>query len=170
LSGEAVGAAPERLAWLITGDNPSLVAEAVSNLVSQLVEGVDRSLVLEDYSGEDLDLGVVVDACATPPFLADRRVVVLRDAGSHTADQLQPLSAYLEDPLPTTRSPVGAAICRPSSSTPSNKRPEPRSSTPTSATARRTVGSASDWPTPRSSWRRRLPPWSRSTWGKTSTG
>ncbi len=103
LSGEAVGAAPERLAWLITGDNPSLVAEAVSNLVSQLVEGVDRSLVLEDYGGEDLDLGVVVDACATPPFLADRRVVVLRDAGSHTADQLQPLSAYLEDPLPTTR-------------------------------------------------------------------
>ena len=128
MSGEAVGAAPERLAWLITGDNPSLVAEAVSNLVSQLVEGVDRSLVLEDYSGEDLDLGVVVDACATPPFF------------------------------------------RPSSSTPSNKRPEPRSSTPTSATARRTVGSASDWPTPRSSWRRRLPPWSRSTWGKTSTG
>ena len=103
MSSEAVGAASERLAWLITGDNPSLVAEAVSNLVSQLVEGVDRSLVLEDYSGEDLDLGVVVDACATPPFLADRRVVVLRDAGAHTADQLQPLSSYLEDPLPTTR-------------------------------------------------------------------
>lgn len=75
----------------------------MSNLIGQLVEGVDRALVLEDFSGEDLDLGVVVDACATPPFLADRRVVVLRDAGAYTAEQLAPLTAYLEDPLPTTR-------------------------------------------------------------------
>jgi DNA polymerase-3 subunit delta len=87
----------------VTGDDASLVAEAVANLVNQLVEGAERSLVLEDYGGEDLELGVVVDACATPPFLADRRVVVLRDAGNFAADQLQRLVAYLEDPLPTTR-------------------------------------------------------------------
>ncbi len=96
-------AAAEPSAWLVTGDNPSLVAEAVSNLVNQLVEGADRSLVLEDYGGEELDLGVVVAACATPPFLADRRVVVLRDAGDFPADQLQRLLPCLEGPLPTTR-------------------------------------------------------------------
>ena len=88
---EPAVAATEPAAWLVTGDNPSLVAEAVSNLVNELVEGADRSLVLEDYGGEELDLGVVLDACATPPFLADRRVVVLRDAGDFPADQLQRL-------------------------------------------------------------------------------
>jgi DNA polymerase-3 subunit delta len=103
MSGEAVAPAPERWAWLVTGNNPSLVAEAVTNLVNQLVEGAQRSLVVEDYGGEELDLGVVVDACATPPFLADRRVVVLRDAGDFPADQLQRLVPCLEDPLPTTR-------------------------------------------------------------------
>ncbi len=103
MSGAAVATAPERSAWLVTGDDTSLVAQAVSNLVNQLVEGAERALVLEDYGGEDMELGVVVDACTTPPFLADRRVVVLRDAGNFSVDQLQPLISYLEDPLPTTR-------------------------------------------------------------------
>ncbi|MGA3219312.1 MAG: DNA polymerase III subunit delta [Acidimicrobiales bacterium] len=103
MSGEAAVPAPERSAWLVTGDDASLVAQAVSNLVNQLVQGAERALVLEDYGGEDTELGVVVDACTTPPFLADRRVVVLRDAGNFSVDQLQPLISYLEDPLPTTR-------------------------------------------------------------------
>ncbi len=102
MSGEAVTTA-EASAWLVTGDNPSLVAEAVSNLVNRLVEGAERSLVLEDYGGEELDLGVVVDACSTPPFLADRRVVVLRGAGAFPVDQLLRLVGCLEGPLPTTR-------------------------------------------------------------------
>jgi DNA polymerase-3 subunit delta len=97
-----VGAGPTT-AWLVTGDDPSLVAQATAGLVNQLVAGADRSLVLEDYSGEDLDLGTVVDACQTPPFLADRRVVVLREAGRFGAEQLQPLLGYLESQLPTTR-------------------------------------------------------------------
>jgi DNA polymerase-3 subunit delta len=103
VSGEAAAPAPERTAWLVTGEDASLVAEAVANLVNQLVDGAERSLVLEDYGGEDLEVGVVVDACSTPPFLADRRVVVLRDAGRYGTDRLQPLASYLEGPLPTTK-------------------------------------------------------------------
>jgi DNA polymerase-3 subunit delta len=103
MSGATPAPGPERSAWLVTGEDPSLVMDAVADLVNRLVEGAERSLVLEDHSGEDLDIGAVVDACATPPFLADRRVVVLRDAGRFEADQLQALMSYLEDPLPTTR-------------------------------------------------------------------
>ena len=61
------------------------------------------SLVLEDFSGEELDVAAVAGACQTPPFLADRRVVVLREAGRFNLDQLQPLLSYLEEPLPTTK-------------------------------------------------------------------
>lgn len=95
--------APGTSVWLVTGEDPSLVTEAVGNLVSELVGAEDRSLVLEDFSGEELELGSVVDACRTPPFLTDRRVVVVRDAGRFSSEQLQPVLAYLEDPLPTTR-------------------------------------------------------------------
>jgi DNA polymerase III subunit delta len=89
--------------WLVTGDDASLVTEAVAGVVSELVGKAERSLVLEDFSGEELELGAVVDACQTPPFLADRRVVVVRDAGRFTADQLQRLVSYLEHPMPTTK-------------------------------------------------------------------
>jgi DNA polymerase-3 subunit delta len=90
-------------AWLVTGEDPGLVGEAVAKLLAELVGPAERSLVLEDFSGEELDLAAVADACRTPPFLADRRVVVVRDAGRFNADELQPLVAYLEHPLETTR-------------------------------------------------------------------
>jgi DNA polymerase III subunit delta len=93
----------ETNAWLVTGEDASLLAEAVANLVNELVGTAERSLVLEDFADEELDVGAVAGACQTPPFLADRRVVVLREAGRFTSDQLQPLIAYLEDPLPTTK-------------------------------------------------------------------
>ncbi len=94
-------------AWLVTGEDASLLAEAVANLVNELVGTAERSLVLEDFSGEELDVAAVAGACQTPPFLADRRVVVLREAGRFTTDQLQPLLSYLEGPLPTTKLVVG---------------------------------------------------------------
>jgi DNA polymerase III subunit delta len=102
-SGSPASTAPVVSAWLVTGEDASLVTEVVGNLVSELVGKAERSLVLEDFSGEELELGAVVDACQTPPFLADRRVVVVRDAGRFTSDQLQPLLSYLERPLATTR-------------------------------------------------------------------
>jgi DNA polymerase-3 subunit delta len=44
----------------------------------------------------------VADACATPPFLVGRRVVVVRDVGRWNTDDVAPLLSYLEDPLDTT--------------------------------------------------------------------
>jgi len=90
-------------AWLVTGEDPALVADRVAGLVNDLVGTAERSLVLEDFSGEDLDVAAVAGACRTPPFLADRRVVVLREAGRFSLDQLQPLLSYLEEPLETTK-------------------------------------------------------------------
>jgi DNA polymerase-3 subunit delta len=87
---------------LIDGDDPGLVAEAAHKLVDELVSDVDRALAVEDFSGEEVDLAVVADGCATPPFLVERRVVVVREVGRFVADEVAPLLAYLEDPLPTT--------------------------------------------------------------------
>jgi DNA polymerase-3 subunit delta len=88
-------------AWLVDGDDPSLVADEVRRLVAELA-GADAGLSVEDFWGDEVDLDGVTGACLTPPFLADRRVVVLRDAGRFSTEDLGPLLAYLDDPLPTT--------------------------------------------------------------------
>ena len=59
--------------------------------MSELVGAAERSLVLEDFSAEELDVAAVVGSVPDAPFLADRRVVVLREAGRFNLDQLQPL-------------------------------------------------------------------------------
>ena len=93
---------------LIDGDDPTLVSEALGKAVDELVGGGDRELMVEDYREEGVDLAAVADSCATPPFLAERRVVILRDAGRFLTEEVAPLLAYLEDPLPTTALVLGA--------------------------------------------------------------
>lgn len=88
--------------WLVDGDDPALVSEAVAAVIEDLVGGAERSLVVEDIDDEEASVGAVVDACQTPPFLAERRVVVVRGAGRFGTEELAPLLSYLEDPLPTT--------------------------------------------------------------------
>lgn len=92
----------------VDGDDPTLVSEELSKVVDELVGGGDRELMLEDYRDEGVDLAAVADSCATPAFLADRRVVVVRDVGRFLTEEVAPLVAYLEDPLPSTALVLGA--------------------------------------------------------------
>ncbi len=90
-------------AVLITGGDPSLVADAVGEVTGRLVGDADRSLVLHELSGGEYEVGALVDAAQTAPFLTDRRVVVARNAGRFsTAEQYGPILEYLADPLPST--------------------------------------------------------------------
>lgn len=97
--------------FLVKGADEVLLGDAVGSLVRDLVGDGDRALVVEDltverYAGPDddgYDIGPLVDAAQTPPFLSDRRVVVARHAGVFgSKDAVAPLVAYLADPLPTT--------------------------------------------------------------------
>ncbi len=101
MSGAGVGEVGERLAWLVDGDDPTLVANEVRRLAAALA-GADAGLSIEDFWGDDVDLDAVTGACVTPPFLVDRRVVILREVGRFTTDELAPLLGYLEHPMPTT--------------------------------------------------------------------
>ena len=68
---------------------------------------VDRALVLCEYDGtkpEDQggpSLATVLDDLATLPFLADRRVVVIRDADRFITAHRESLENYLKAPAPT---------------------------------------------------------------------
>jgi DNA polymerase-3 subunit delta len=88
-------------AYLIRGDDGALVSEELTRLTAELA-GADPGFAVEDLTGEEPDVGAIVDACSTPPFLADRRVVIVRDVGRIRTDDVGPIVDYLTDPLPTT--------------------------------------------------------------------
>ena len=68
-------------AYVVAGEDASLVGEAARELIRDLVGQEDPALVVEEHGTEDdPDMGSILDACATPPFLASHRVVVVRDA------------------------------------------------------------------------------------------
>ena len=87
---------------LLTGDDESILRSKAHDLVHQLVGDGDRSLMVDEFDGEEYELRQVVDAAQTMPFLTDRRVVVARDVGRFSADDLTPLLGYLDDPLDST--------------------------------------------------------------------
>jgi DNA polymerase-3 subunit delta len=111
---------------LVKGDDPVLRVDALERLISDLLDGADRTMALEEYevpargAGADPDAGttgggagggadarqavveLVLNAAATPPFMTDRRVVVLRDVGLLAAAEVEPLVRSFDDPLDTT--------------------------------------------------------------------
>jgi DNA polymerase-3 subunit delta len=96
-------------AYLVKGDDDVLLQDTVRELVHALVGNGDRTLMVDELDAlrYDIDgqyqIGPVVDAAQTPPFLTDRRIVVARQAAVFTtADSVAPLVDYLADPLATT--------------------------------------------------------------------
>jgi DNA polymerase-3 subunit delta len=91
--------------YLVKGDDASLVAQEVRRLVAEVVGERDHSLVVEEIgggAGDDINVGAIVDACLTPPFLIDQRVVVVREAGRLLTADVPRLVEVVKDPLPST--------------------------------------------------------------------
>ena len=91
--------------YLVKGDDPILLGEAVRTLTASVVGEDDAGLAVEEIDLEahdDHGVGALLDACLTPPFLTERRVVVARHAGVLNAEDGARLVQYLDDPLDTT--------------------------------------------------------------------
>jgi DNA polymerase-3 subunit delta len=93
--------------YLVQGEDPSLVAQETSVLVSSLIElGAITQDAIEEYGDpgqlEELDVSVIVAACSTPPFLTTTRVVVVRNASAFDAAAQKEVVAYLTSPLEST--------------------------------------------------------------------
>jgi DNA polymerase-3 subunit delta len=89
--------------YLLRAADDVLRGEALSQLISRLVGGGDRGLLVDEFAGNDYDLAAAVDAAQTPPFLTAERIVVARHLGRFPkTEDLTGLLAYLEAPLPTT--------------------------------------------------------------------
>lgn len=108
---------------LIKGDDPALRDRLVDTVVAELLGADDRSLALEDHSlagrrrgsdepaeeqtdAESVEQPVfsrIVNALESPPFMSASRVVVVREIGNLTTEQLDVLTAWIADPVVTTK-------------------------------------------------------------------
>lgn len=106
-----------RPVYLVKGDDPVLRTQALSELLDELMSPADRALGLDDRTlpgrAGDGDGGSTaadraamvtgaIDAALSPPFMTERRVIVLRDVGHLTADDAEPIVRYLADPMDTS--------------------------------------------------------------------
>lgn len=102
------GSKPPPPIVVIYGDEEYQKAEAVRRALDALLPPqVDRSLALSEYDGAQTEdrggpsLAAVMDDLITLPFLADRRVVLIREADKFISAYREKLEAYLRAPSPT---------------------------------------------------------------------
>ncbi len=97
--------------YLVRGDDDVILRDATRELIHRLLGDIDAGLAVDEIGrerfqptdGSEPSIAPLVQAAQTPPFLTDRRVVVGRDLEVFTrGEQVAPLVAYIEDPLPTT--------------------------------------------------------------------
>lgn len=94
----------------IVGDEPTSRSKELTHAVELVLGTEDHSLALETFdlshaAGDEERSRMIEDAVyslSSPPFLTSRRVVVLRDIGAATSDNVIPLITYLESPCETS--------------------------------------------------------------------
>jgi len=93
----------------VVGTDATMVYDAVHNVVASALGDLDPSFALQDFTAKDVTLGSgettlprVMEALYTPPFLVERRVVVVRDAQLLVADEVAQLGVWMNAPAPGT--------------------------------------------------------------------
>ncbi len=99
-SNKKSGPEPPAPIYAVCGGEAFLKREALASLTGRVLGDADRALALSEYDGS-AGLAEVLDDLRTLPFLAARRVVVLRDADPFITRWRGELEAYAENPSPT---------------------------------------------------------------------
>ena len=85
-------------AYLLYGDNDFLKDAAARQIIDRAVDPGVRDFNVEIRRGGDVDAEAMESLLGTPPMMADRRVVVLRDVGALKKPARAALDRYLANP------------------------------------------------------------------------
>ena len=91
---------------VVVGTDATMVYDALHQAIAEALGDLDPSFALQDFTVKDVTnasesvLSSVLEALNTPPFLVDRRVVVVRDAQGLLSDETAALVAWMERPTP----------------------------------------------------------------------
>jgi DNA polymerase III subunit delta len=87
-------------AYFLHGADEFRKEEALRHLIDAAVDPATRDFNLDQRRGADLDGEVLASLLAMPPMMAERRVVVVRDASALRKDARAAVEAYLQSPSP----------------------------------------------------------------------
>jgi len=88
--------------YYLYGDDDFRKEDALGELLDAAVEPALRDFNLEQRRGGDVDAPDLAALLSTPPMLADRRAVVIRDVSALKKDARATLDRYLAHPAPDT--------------------------------------------------------------------
>ena len=89
-------------AYYISGEDDYQKDDAVRQLIDAALDPASRDFNLDVRRGAELDAETLGVLLSTPPMMADRRVVVIRDAGTLKKDARKLLDEYLKRPADDT--------------------------------------------------------------------
>lgn len=87
-------------AYYFHGEDDYLKDEELKRLIEAAVDSATRDFNYEALRGGDLDAENLGSVLATPPMMAERRVVVIRDVTALKKDARAALDKYLKNPAP----------------------------------------------------------------------
>jgi DNA polymerase-3 subunit delta len=87
--------------YVIAGKDESLVNAKCQELVDELLDPQQRMTALLSADAEELSISDVLDELRTAPFLADKRVVVVKGADDFISKHRPILERYFEKPAAT---------------------------------------------------------------------
>lgn len=87
-------------AYYICGEDDFRKEDAMKQLIAAAIEPAMRDFNLEMKRGSEFDVKSLDAALSAMPMLADRRVIVIRDAGTLKKDARKVLDRYLAKPSP----------------------------------------------------------------------
>jgi DNA polymerase-3 subunit delta len=87
-------------AYYISGEDDYQKEDAVRQLVEAALDPATRDFNLDITRGSDVGAEALSVLLSTPPMMAERRVVVIRDAGALKKDARKVLDDYLKRPAP----------------------------------------------------------------------
>jgi DNA polymerase-3 subunit delta len=103
-------------AYYLYGEDDFLKEQAVRQLVEAAVDPATRDFNLEVRRGSELDAETLGSLLGTPPMMANRRVLVVRDVGALRRDARTLLDRYIKSPAPDAVvilvTPAGAKVDR----------------------------------------------------------
>lgn len=88
--------------YLLYGEEDFLAAEAMNAIIDAALTGDERGFNLDIMNGGESDARDILAHASSFPMMAERRVVVVKDADKFSAKDLELLSNYVDHPSPTT--------------------------------------------------------------------
>ena len=104
-------------AYYLHGEDEFLKEDALRHLIEAALDPATRDFNLDQRRGGELDAASVASLVNTPPMMAERRVVVIRDAPTLKKDAKSTIEKYLAAPA----SDVVVLLTAPADATPDRK-------------------------------------------------